>query len=116
MHLSINLHSASDNPQEQLFDSIFDGREDDALAALSKGANPDRLYFYLHIACEYNRPTIVALLIKYGAQVGAITTDGNTALHMACHSNSMPSVRILLEHNCPTGEFVFVNLQYCRAI
>ena len=55
-------------------------------------------------ACLTNQPLTAEHLLKWGAVVDMRSVDNDTALHYACWKNSMDCVRVLMDHNSPTGE------------
>ena len=55
-------------------------------------------------ACLYNQPLTAEHLLKWGAVVDKRGDGNNTALHWACWDNYMDCVRVLMDHNSPTGE------------
>ncbi|XP_064387531.1 uncharacterized protein LOC135335855 isoform X9 [Halichondria panicea] len=100
----------SDNLAEQLYWASSDGRDQEVLELLQKGAPPNNSHYYseqgggtpLHRACANNHIRSADLLIKFGAIVAAKNNDGYIPLHWACVYNSMDTARLLLEHHCPT--------------
>uniref|UniRef100_A0A914E7T2 Uncharacterized protein n=1 Tax=Acrobeloides nanus TaxID=290746 RepID=A0A914E7T2_9BILA len=52
----------------------------------------------LHIACEYNAPEIVKLLLDNNADVHAKDVYGNTVLHYAIRCGNIEIVEMLVEH------------------
>ena len=75
------------------------------LALLARGADPDYdEYTALMAACVYNQPLTAEHLLKWGAALDKSDDDNRTALHDACINNSMDCVRVLMDHNSPTGE------------
>jgi ankyrin repeat protein len=55
-------------------------------------------YTPLHLAAQVGHANVIAPLIASGAQVGAVTTTGATALMQAAHSGNAEAVRTLLEN------------------
>ena len=88
----------------QLFSASIDGRDQEVLDLLHRGAHPDT-HLALHWACFTNHPRCAELLIKWGASLSH-TDDvyGQSPLYYACEGNSMDCVRLLMSHNSPTGE------------
>ena len=79
------------------------------LALLAREADPNKLFggsTPLIEACLSNQPLTAEHLLKWGAVVDKRSDDDNndTALHWACWKNSMDCVRVLMDHNSPTGE------------
>ncbi len=103
----------SNDLAEQLYWASWDGRDQEVLELLQRGAPPNNSDYYtrvchgntpLHRACQYNHHRSAELLIKYGAIVAATDYDNQTPLHWACTNNYKAIAQLLLEHNCPTGE------------
>ena len=93
----------SDNLDYQLSNASRDGRDQEVLDLLHRGAHPDT-YPTLHYACRWNHPHSAELLIKWGASLSRTGGGGQSPLYAACGSNSMECVRLLMSHNSPTGE------------
>ena len=77
------------------------------LALLARGADPNKLtYGYTPLigACWSNHPLTAEHLLKWGAVVDKRSESNYTALHYACYYNRMDCVRVLMDHNSPTGE------------
>ncbi len=109
------LSPHSDNLAKQLYWASRDGRDQEVLKLLQRGAPLNNSDYYtreqrgetpLHRACYYNYLHSAELLIKFGAIVAATNSSGWTPLHSACFYNSDPedTAKLLLEHHCPTGE------------
>ena len=106
------LSPHSDNLAKQLYQASRDGRDQEVLELLQRGAPPNSDYYTreqhgctpLHRACVHNYLRCAELLIKFGAIVAAAGNDGWTSLHSACLFNSKATARLLLEHHCLTGE------------
>ena len=73
------------------------------LDLLRRGTDPNG-YSQLHAASWTNHPHIAVTLIQWGADVRKKRDDQWTPLHYACDRNHMACVKVLLEHNSPTGE------------
>ncbi len=113
MMAALILSPHSDNLAKQLYQASRDGRDQEVLELLQRGAPPDSDYYTreqhgdtpLHkAACANNHLRSAELLIKFGAIVAATNNNGWTPLHDACHNNSKIIAKLLLEHHCPTGE------------
>ncbi len=109
----ITSHRLSDNLAEQLYFASSDGRDQEVLELLQRGAPPNNSDYYtrehgghtsLHMACLHNHLRSAELLIKFGAIVAATDKNGWTPLHYACYFNSEDTAKLLLEHYCPTGK------------
>ncbi|HVT62713.1 MAG TPA: ankyrin repeat domain-containing protein, partial [Legionellaceae bacterium] len=50
----------------------------------------------LHLACSYNNTTIVALLLRYGADINFQDPDGETPLHTATQHKADAVIQYLL--------------------
>ncbi len=107
------LSPHSDNLAEQLYLASWNGRDQEVLELLQRGAPPNNSNYYtrehngntpLHMACVYNHLCCAELLIKFGAIVAATDNTGWTPLHSACYNNRKDIAKLLLEHHCPTGE------------
>ncbi len=106
------LSPHSDNLAKQLYWASRDGRDQEVLELLQRGAPPNSDYYTrehnghtpLHRACINNNLRSAELLIKFGAIVAATTNNGYTPLHCACAYNRKDIAKLLLEHHCPTGE------------
>ncbi len=111
------LHSSylpiySDDLAEQLHLASCDGRDQEMLELLQRGAPPNSDYYTreyggltpLHRACANNHLRSAELLIKFGAIVAATDIIGRTPLHWACYNNRKATAQLLLEHHCLTGE------------
>ena len=67
-------------------------------------AIPQDTYTLLHLASEGTEPghtACVAMLLANGADPGAVDADGQSALHLATASGSLPTVRLLTKGDCP---------------
>jgi ankyrin repeat protein len=69
---------------------------------INSGANVNAIndigFTPLHIAVVYDRPEIVKLLLKNGANIDAVTKNKeNTSLHLAITMNNSNMVRILIQ-------------------
>ncbi len=103
------LSPHSDNLAKQLYQASRDGRDQEVLELLQRGAPPNSDYYTrehcgltpLHRACVKNNLRSAELLIKFGAIVAATDNNGYTPLHCACLSNT---AKLLLKHHCPSGE------------
>ncbi len=122
MMAALVLSPHSDNLAKQLNGASGDGRDQEVLELLQRGAPPNSDYYTrekhgetpLHRACADNHLHSAELLIKFGAIVVAIHNNGSTPLHqawngwtplhLACAYNSRDTAKLLLEHHCPTGE------------
>ena len=65
---------------------------------------PQDTYTLLHLASEGTEPghtACVAMLLANGADPGAVDADGQSALHLATASGSLPTVRLLTKGDCP---------------
>ncbi len=75
---------------------------------LEKGADPNitntSKYAPLHYACKIAHLCFkqTKLLIKYGANINAVTERRNTALAFAAEKGHLPSVKFLIEHGAST--------------
>ena len=103
------LSPHSDNLAKQLYQASRDGRDQEVLELLQRGAPPNSDYYTreetpLHRACANNNLRNAELLIKFGAIVAATNNFGSTPLHDACFYNKTATAKLLLEHHCPTGE------------
>ncbi len=106
------LYPHSDNLAAQLGLASSNGRDQEVLELLQRGAPPNSDYYTreqhgytpLHCACYKNHLCSAELLIKFGANVPATDNNGDTPLHWACYYNSKDIAKLLLEHHCPTGE------------
>ena len=73
-------------------------------AAHSPFTIPQDTYTLLHLASEGTEPghtACVAMLLANGADPGAVDADGQSALHLATASGSLPTVRLLTKGDCP---------------
>ncbi len=113
MMAALILSPHSDNLAKQLYWASRDGRDQEVLELLQRGAPPNNSDYYtreqrgdtpLHRACANNHLRSAELLIKFGAIVAATDNNGWTPLHWACLYNSKDTAKLLLEHHCPTGE------------
>ncbi len=113
MMAALILSLYSDNLAKQLYWATADGRDQQVLELLQRGAPPDNSDYYtreqdgytpLHKAYVYNHFRSAELLIKFGAIVTASDKNGYTPLHWACLHNKKDTAKRLLEHHCPTGE------------
>ncbi len=115
MMAALILSPHSDNLAKQLYWAIYssDGRDQEVLELLQRGAPPDNSDYYttvqhgetpLHWACINNYLRSAELLIKFGAIVAAKANDGWTPLQKACTYNRKDIAKLLLEHHHPTGE------------
>ncbi len=112
MMAALILSPHSDNLAKQLYLASRDGRDQDVLELLQRGAPPNSDYYTreqhgdtpLHLACVKNNLRSAELLIKFGAIVAATNIYDWTPLHKACFYNSEATAKLLLEHYCPTGE------------
>ena len=113
MMAALILSPHSDNLTKQLYYASRDGRDQEVLELLQRGAPPNNSDHYttvqygytpLHSACVGNYLRSAELLIKFGAIVAATNNDGWTPLHNACLYNSEAIAKLLLEHHHPTGE------------
>lgn len=70
---------------------------------LSMGAPVDAVnymgYTALHMSCMAGRHDMAECLLRYGTSVNKEAPGGRTPLVLACHSNNVAIVRLLLEHN-----------------
>ncbi len=105
-NLSDSLHS--DNFAKQLYLASENGRDQEVLELLQRGAPPNNSDYYtrehdgytpLHISIHI---LSAELLIKFGAVVAAAATFGSTPLHKACVHNRKATAKLLLEHHSPT--------------
>ncbi len=114
MMAALILSPHSDNLAKQLYSASRNGRDQEVLELLQRGAPPNNSDYYtivpqggytpLHMACAYSHLRSAELLIKFGAIVTATDNDGWTPLHWACAYNKKAIAKLLLEHHCPTGE------------
>jgi len=66
--------------------------------------NESNYYSALHYAAWQGNLKGVQMLCKYGADPNLLTYDGNTAVGLACHADSMPCVQYLLSLGCDTNQ------------
>lgn len=66
----------------------------------------------LHVAAKWGQLKIVELLVKYGANVAAVTRDGLSALHCAARSGHDHVVNYLL-HDCENAPGGVPGIQLC---
>ena len=112
MMAALILSPHSDNLAHELYWASWNGRDQEVLELLQRGAPPNSDYYTkeqygrtpLHQACAYNHLRSAELLIKFGAIVAATNYNGWTPLHLACAYNSKNTAKLLLEHHCPTCE------------
>ena len=113
MHWPYLTIQYSEDLAEQLYLASEDGRDQEVLELLERGAPPNNSDYYtrehygytpLHIACRNNHPHSAELLIKYGAIVAATDYYNFTPLHSACFNNSKTCAELLLKHGFPKGE------------
>jgi hypothetical protein len=87
-----------------LWAALRQGREDDCLSLLEYGADPNwpdaEGDVPLHAACVVGNPIIVQALLRHGALLDSIGSDGSTALHVAALQNASRCCEILLDAGC----------------
>ncbi len=109
MMAALILSPHSDNLAHELYWASWNGRDQEVLELLQRGAPPNSDYYNrehgrrtpLH---KNNNLRSAVLLIKFGAIVAATDNTGETPLHWACFTNSEATAKLLLEHHCPIGE------------
>lgn len=85
--------------------AVYGGYGSAVRSLLTHGINPalrDPLgATALHVAAESPESITetVEMLLEYGADLNAVTQEGETALHLAIRQKSEEAVKILLEHN-----------------
>jgi len=96
--------SKSDNKTHAaLIKAVTDGNLEALRELLDKGANPNEYNseidgsILIHLGVQCDRLDIVDFLIANGADIDAVTTEGNTALHIATEKKSNPMIRTLLD-------------------
>ena len=118
MMAALILSPHSDNLAKQLYSASRNGRDQEVLELLQRGAPPNNSDYYtrehdgytpLHWACANNYLRTAKLLLKFGAIVAATNNVGWTPLHWACANKSKDTAKLLLEHHCPTGEPIGVS-------
>lgn len=56
----------------------------------------------LHCACAKGHIDVVYFLLHHGAEILVKDEAGNTPLHLAVENRQTHTVKLLLEHGCPT--------------
>ena len=87
----------------QLRETGYAGLEERVVACLQAGADPNDVLEVtksgvtpLHAAAQEGHAGVVAALLAYGADAGAVDKDGNSALHDAAFCGKAPVVVLLL--------------------
>ena len=63
----------------------------------------DKILAPLHVAAQYGQGEVVKLLLDRGADIGAGTQEGKTALHLAVQSRAVAMVKQLHSLGADTG-------------
>eukprot|EP00045_Choanoeca_perplexa_P011801 m.126351 g.126351 ORF g.126351 m.126351 type:complete len:1100 (+) comp15773_c0_seq1:91-3390(+) len=104
--LKVDVNLESGNGMTPLQAGVKSGQAQVVAILLEEGADPNdqpsdglSAETPLMMACRYDHPGIVSVLLQHKADVFARDTGGEVALHKACDAGSLPCATAILTHN-----------------
>ena len=104
----VYLHYSDHPLNEQLYYAALEGRTEEVVRLLGRGADPNWQDGYertaVHMACYKNHHQTLSVMINSNnTNINIKNRDNDTPLHDACRYGSFECVRVLLGAGCDSG-------------